>query len=63
MSEFCLACLNKINDTNLAEKDVIISKDIDLCEECGNLTKVVVKFKKRTSIAMRFRKDAFRSPT
>ncbi len=42
MAEFCMECLNKISETNFKEKDFIISKDLDFCEECCQLKHVVV---------------------
>ncbi len=46
MAEFCLNCWNKINDINLSEKDVIISKDLDLCEGCAELKPVIIRYKR-----------------
>ncbi len=42
LAEICLDCLNKINGTNDSAKKYIISKDCDLCEECGEWKRVVV---------------------
>ena len=42
MAEFCLDCFNKRNDTNYTKKDFIISKDLGLCEGCGELKQVVI---------------------
>lgn len=46
MAEFCLKCLNELNGTNDVAKKYIISKDLDLCEGCGEWTKVVVMERK-----------------
>ena len=46
MAEFCLDCWNKINDTHLTQKDVIISEYLDFCEECGEMTCVIIRYKK-----------------
>ncbi len=46
LAEFCLECLNKISRTNYTEKDFIISKDLDFCEECCEYKHVVVVSKK-----------------
>ena len=42
MAEFCLECWNKINKTNDPERKYIISEELDLCEECGQWTNVVI---------------------
>ena len=49
MSEICLACFNKENETDLTEKDVILSGegDLDLCESCGEWRRVVVCIRER----------------
>lgn len=46
MAEFCLECLNKINETNDKASKYIISKDLDLCEGCGQWKNVVVMERK-----------------
>ena len=46
MAEFCLACWNKINGTNDSESRYIISKDLDLCEGCGEWKRVIVMERK-----------------
>ena len=46
MAEFCLDCWNKINGTNDSAKKYIISKDLDLCEGCGEWKRVIVAEKK-----------------
>lgn len=45
MAEFCLDCLNKICDTNSDERDYIISKELYLCEECGEMKHVVICYR------------------
>lgn len=47
MAEFCLECWNKMNHTRLTKKDVFLSKDLDLCEGCAELKRVIVRYKKR----------------
>ena len=42
MAEFCLECFNKLNDTNYKKADVILTRDLDLCEGCGEMKPVVV---------------------
>ena len=47
MSELCLECLNKLMGTNDPAKKYIISRELDLCEECGEWKPVVITIKKR----------------
>lgn len=42
MAEFCLDCWNKINETKDAKWRYVISWNKDLCEECGQLKRVIV---------------------
>lgn len=39
MSEICFECWNKMNNNEYSQKDFIISKDLDLCEEYGQALK------------------------
>lgn len=43
MAEFCLACLNKISGTSYTEADFLLSREVDLCENCGKMVPVVVR--------------------
>jgi len=43
MAEFCLDCWNKINDSRYTIKDFVISRELDLCEECGEYKQVIVR--------------------
>ena len=45
MAEFCLECWNRINETSLGKGEVVISKDLDLCEGCGERKPVIVKMR------------------
>ena len=54
MAEFCLDCWNKVMDTNDPPKKFIISRDLDLCEECGQWKRVIVRYKLRYIVAERF---------
>ncbi|MBS1474053.1 hypothetical protein [Massiliimalia massiliensis] len=47
MAEFCLECWNWLNRRNDPEKDYIISKDLDLCEGCGEWKHVIVMKRER----------------
>ena len=42
MAEFCLECLNRINETQDSPKKYIFSKELDLCEGCGEWKRVVI---------------------
>ena len=42
MAEFCLDCWNRINGTNDGKMKYVLSKDLDLCEGCGELKPVIV---------------------
>lgn len=42
MAEFCLWCWNRINGTEDNERKYILSKDLDLCEDCGEWKHVIV---------------------
>ena len=46
MSEICVDCWNKIKNAKDTEKMYIVSKDLDLCEECGEYKHVIVRMKK-----------------
>ena len=46
MAEFCLECWNKINGTKDDERKYVLSKDLDLCEECGELKPVIIMERK-----------------
>ena len=41
MAEICFECLNKVLGENAPRCKYIISKDLDLCEECGRIKHVV----------------------
>ena len=45
MAEFCLECWNKLNRTNDTEREVILSKRAEFCEECCGIKKVVIGYK------------------
>lgn len=42
MAEFCLDCWNKLNQSNFTEKEYVISRELDLCEGCGQWKPVIV---------------------
>lgn len=43
MAEFCLDCLNKYSEKKATEKEYVLSWGVDLCEECGEWKRVVVR--------------------
>ena len=47
MAEFCLECYNKIMGTNDPTNKYVISKDLDLCEGCGEYKHVIIRIKRR----------------
>lgn len=46
MAEFCLDCWNKLNKTRFTEKEYVLSKEPDLCEECGQWKLVIVRVRR-----------------
>ena len=42
MAEFCLDCWNKMNESEDSEEKYILSKDLDLCEGCGQWKPVII---------------------
>ena len=42
MAEFCLDCWNKINETNDSKCRYVLSFRKELCEECGELKRVII---------------------
>ena len=46
MAEFCLDCLNKLSNEKYSAFHYHISRDLDLCEECGEYKHVVICRKK-----------------
>ena len=47
MAEFCLECWNRINGTNDGKRKYVFSKDLTLCEECGEWKRVIVEERRR----------------
>lgn len=58
MAEFCLECLNEISGTNYTEADFIISREPDLCENCGKIVRVIVRRRRRFPAVLLGRKKA-----
>jgi len=49
MAEFCLDCFVKMDETFRRKEDLVISRDLDLCEGCGEMKHAVVRYKIRYS--------------
>jgi len=47
MAEFCLACLSKLDGRKYGRRDATLSKELDLCEGCGEWKRVVVRLHPR----------------
>ena len=46
MAEICLDCWNKMNKTNHNKRKYIVSKQLDLCEDCGEWKHVIIMERK-----------------
>lgn len=46
MAEFCLDCWNRINEIDDPPEKYLISKDLDLCEGCGEWKNVIATEKR-----------------
>ena len=46
MAEFCLECWNKINEDCDDKRKYILSKDLELCDGCGEWKNVIVAMRK-----------------
>ncbi len=55
MAEFCVDCWNKIMESNDPPQKFIISRELDLCEECGEWKRVIIRVKGRYLAAERLR--------
>lgn len=43
MSEICLDCYNEIMGTNDPPEKYVLSKDLDICEECGEMKQIIIR--------------------
>ena len=43
MAEFCLDCAAKVFKVSNDEKKYVMSKELELCEECGEYKHVIVR--------------------
>ncbi|MBR6633445.1 MAG: hypothetical protein IKL05_03980 [Clostridia bacterium] len=41
MADFCVDCWNKLNDTNCPPSKFILSRNLELCEGCGEYKRVI----------------------
>lgn len=55
MSEICFECLNETLGGRLEKKKFIISKDLDLCENCGEYKQVVIAQRNKYHYLYKFR--------
>ena len=62
MAEFCLDCWNKLNESNFTEKEYVISREPDLCEECGQWKPVIIRAR-RIPALYTLRQRLFRRPS
>lgn len=51
MAECCVECWNKIMNTNDSPKKFVVSRELDLCEECGQWKPVIIRLKRKYIIA------------
>ncbi|MBQ9980631.1 MAG: hypothetical protein IJP23_06195, partial [Oscillospiraceae bacterium] len=42
MAEFCVDCRNKLNGTDVPRGEYVLSKELELCEGCGQMKNVVL---------------------
>ena len=54
MSEICLDCYNKYESTEEKPKKFIMTRKPELCEECGQYKRVIIRYKWRYILADRF---------
>ena len=58
MAEMCLDCWNQINGTNDPPGKYIMSKEPDLCEECGE-SKIYIIVERKSYYLRKYRKIIF----
>ena len=47
MAEFCVQCWSELNEINDPPEAYILSRELDLCEGCGEWKRVIVAKRKR----------------
>lgn len=55
MSEICFECLNETLGGKLEKTELIISKDLELCENCGRYKQVVIAQRDKYFYLRRFK--------
>jgi hypothetical protein len=45
MSEICLDCWNKLNESNDPARKYVLSWKPDLCEDCGQMKRVIIRMR------------------
>ncbi len=45
MAEFCLDCWNKIHGRHDTERELVLTRELDLCEGCGQWKRTVVTYR------------------
>lgn len=53
MAEFCPDCWNRINGSEDDKKKYVLSKDLDLCEGCGEWKHVIIR-ERNNNISWKF---------
>ena len=55
MAEFCKECWKKINGIDNGKVGYRLSKELDLCEGCGEYKRVVVELRRNTFLCRLFK--------
>ena len=56
MAEFCEECWKKINYIKGDSIRFVLSRELDLCEECGEYKRLVVEMRRSTFLYRLFKK-------
>ena len=62
VAEFCLECWKKINEIEDDSIKFVLSRESDLCEECGEYKRVVIGERRRTFLYHLFKKPRAKKP-
>ena len=54
MAEICVDCFNRIMGATGSEKRFIITRTPEVCEECGQYKRVIIRYKLRYILADHF---------
>ena len=55
MAEFCFECLNEMLDYEEKKEDYVLSRQLDLCEGCGEMKRVVVRHRRCLRMSFLYR--------